>query len=206
METQEELILRAARSVFLRKGLDGARMQEIADEAGINKALLHYYFRTKEKLFLAVFNNVLNEFLPVLWENFQSDISFEQKIRSFVDIYFRLLSQNVFIPQFIISELNRDPQGLKTFADRLANEVLKPNLSKLEAQIREEIRKGTIRPIDPYNLMVNIVSMCIFPFLARPILSQLLFEGNQESFGVFLEGRKKHIPDFIMNSIKIHDI
>jgi AcrR family transcriptional regulator len=206
METQEELILRAARSVFLRKGLDGARMQEIADEAGINKALLHYYFRNKEKLFQAVFNRVLNEFLPALMENFQSDISFEQKIRSFVDIYFRLLSQNVFIPQFIIGELNRDPQGLKSFVDRLANEVLKPNFSRLEEQIRDEIQKGTIRPVDPYNLMVNIVSMCIFPFIARPILSQLLFDGNQESYAAFLEVRKKHIPDFIMNSIKIQNI
>ncbi|MFN8208524.1 MAG: TetR/AcrR family transcriptional regulator [Bacteroidales bacterium] len=206
MESQEELILRSARSVFLRKGLDGARMQEIADEAGINKALLHYYFRNKEKLFQAVFNRVLNEFLPALWENFQSDVSLEQKIRSFVEIYFRLLSQNIFIPQFIISELNRDPQGLKTFVDRLSDEVLKPSFSKLEAQIREEIRRKAIRPIDPYNLMVNIISMCIFPFLARPVLSQLLFEGKQEAYESFLEERKKHIPDFIMNSIRIQDI
>lgn len=79
----EEAILKAAHAVFLRRGFYGTRMQEIADEACINKALLHYYFRSKDKIFEAVFLDSLKIFLPQILEILDSDEPFEKKINTF---------------------------------------------------------------------------------------------------------------------------
>lgn len=201
-DSAEVQILQAAKRVFLVKGLTGARMQEIADEAGMNKALLHYYFRSKEKLFEKVFYDVLSEFMPLLGQALNVNKSIEQKMVTFAELYYRFLSENPFIPQFIIGELSRDPEGLRPLVEEILTKVIQPNFYMLVKQIAEESEKGLIRPVDPVNLIVNIVSMSIFPFLARPILSRLLFGGESEQYDHFLEERKKLIPEFIMHALK----
>jgi TetR/AcrR family transcriptional regulator len=201
-ESTELLILSAARKVFVKKGLEGARMQEIADEAGINKALLHYYFRSKDKLFKNVLNQVLSEFIPLLGQTISSDESLEQKLKGIVEIYLGMLEENSFVPQFIIGEINRDPDGLRSFVDELAGRVIEPNLSKLVLQIDQEHKKGTIRKIDPRDLIINILSLCIFPILAKPIVMQLMFKGDPEAYSLFIKNRRKHIPDFVLNSLR----
>ena len=108
----EQKILDAAKKVFVVKGMTGARMQEIADEAGINKSLLHYYFRTKEKLFEAVFQSALGEFFPKVTSYMISDISLEDKIKVFVKEYSKVLQENPFLPSFIIGEVNRNPDNI----------------------------------------------------------------------------------------------
>src|SRR4051795_1256053 len=108
----EEKILNAAKKVFLTKGLEGARMQDIADEAGINKALLHYYFRSKDKLFETIFLQVANEFLPKVFAILQSEDSLFKKIELFCAAYIDQEIETPYVPIFIIREMNRDP---KTF-------------------------------------------------------------------------------------------
>ncbi|NTW33144.1 MAG: TetR/AcrR family transcriptional regulator, partial [Bacteroidetes bacterium] len=103
----EKLILKAAKKVFIDKGFDGARMQEIADLAGINKALLHYYFRSKEKMFDAVFEDVFMQFLPEVTEVMNSEITLFDKIKTFVDVYITALLKNPHIPIFVLHELSR---------------------------------------------------------------------------------------------------
>ncbi|MCB0436733.1 MAG: TetR/AcrR family transcriptional regulator, partial [Mangrovimonas sp.] len=108
-QTIEAKILNAAESVFQRKGMDGARMQEIANEAGINKALLHYYFRSKQLLFEAVFKKAFSLLAPQLNKILNDDSSVEDKIKNFSFNYISFISEHPYLPNFIISELNRNP-------------------------------------------------------------------------------------------------
>lgn len=112
----EERILKAARTVFIEKGYNGARMQEIADKAEINKAMLHYYFRDKEKLFYQIFEIVFQEFFPMITDIIDSEMKFEDKIRQICNNYVSLFQKNPYIPLFILSEINRNPDKLQAFA------------------------------------------------------------------------------------------
>src|SRR5680860_1428715 len=104
-DNTEEKILHAAQTVFIQKGMDGARMQEIANEAGINKALLHYYFRTKQKLFEAIFKKVFKQIFPKIETFILSDLPFEEKLGVFIDNYIDLLIKNPYFPAFILKEM-----------------------------------------------------------------------------------------------------
>ena len=199
----EEIIFDAAQKVFIEKGFNGARMEEIAKEAGINKALLHYYYRTKEKLFSAIFAKVFNHFVPKIVTFIESDVSLFDKIRFFVDTYMDLILKNPYIPNFIISEINRNPDNIAELIGNIIGE--KPNnaFDKLSKVIRIEVEKGNIRPIAPEQLIVNLIGLCVFPFIARPIIQAIIFKNDKKSYQQFLENRKKEIAEFIINSIKI---
>ncbi len=193
----EQSILEAAKIVFVKKGMEGARMQEIADEAGINKALLHYYYRSKDKLFNAVFKETFFKLLPNLVDLLKSDISLFEKIRLFVQNYIDIINANPLLPSFIIHELSRNPEFVITLIKSSGvNPVYFVN------QVQEEIEKGTIEPIKPLHLIVNMLSMCIFPFVARPILQDVIFNKDKQQYEIFIQERKKEVSDFIINSIK----
>ena len=195
-DNTEEKILVAAQSVFTRKGMDGARMQEIADEAKINKALLHYYFRTKEKLFGAIFRKVFMQIVPNLMSFVHSDQPIEKKMEKFIESYIDLLQRNPYLPTFILKEMNRDPELL---ASLLRNSGVNP--AKIFVMFESEMDAGKIRRIDPRDLMVNILSMSIFPIAAKPLLSVLLFDNDKKAYDAFIESRKQSVKEFILNSI-----
>ena len=193
----EQSILEAAKVVFIKKGMEGARMQEIADEAGINKALLHYYFRSKDKLFNAVFEESFLKLLPNLVDLLKSDISLFDKIRLFVENYINIINANPLLPSFVIHELGRNPD---TVAEMIKSSGINPFY--FVNQVQEEIEKGTIEPVQPLHLIVNMLAMCIFPFVAKPILQDVIFHQDQQQFDIFIHERKKEVSDFIINSIK----
>ncbi len=193
----EEVILEAAKTVFIRKGMDGARMQEIADEAGINKALLHYYFRSKQKLFDAVFSMVLRSTFNEMREIFSGEFSVEQAVRKFADSYINTLIQNPYIPEFVIHELNKDVEALQLLVSKNL-----PDITPFLQVIEKEIAEGKIRKMDPRQLLMNTISLCIFPFVGRPIITTILFEGDSNAFYQTMERRKSDVADFILNSIK----
>ena len=193
----EEKILEAAKKVFVRKGMYGARMQEIADEAGINKALLHYYFRGKNKLFDAIFREAFQEMAPKAFDILQGDLPLDEKIKLFVSKYIDTISANPFLPLFIINEINQDPDRLGTIVDLMGG--IKDEISK---DVKVKVKAGEFRDIDPVQLFVNILAMSLFPFLAKPII-QGAFSITEEMFQEFLEERKKLIPDIILNYLKI---
>lgn len=201
--TTEHKILDAARAVFVVKGMDGARMQEIADKAGINKALLHYYFRTKERLFQCVFNSVVGTFIPKMIEVMGSELPLFTKIESLTGFYLDMLEKNPFIYQFVLSEISHNPDRIADVLDNVGGKFVYHNLNVIEKQITEEYEKGLIRKIDPRHLIVNIISMCIFPIVARPILSRLIFRGNIRDYKAFIAERRKTVPQFVIDSIKI---
>jgi TetR/AcrR family transcriptional regulator len=196
-QTTEEKILAAARKVFTRDGMAGARMQDIADEAGMNKALLHYYFRNKEKLFETIFKEATMEFLPRMNAIFAADMPLFEKIQTFCSEYIAQVTINPFIPIFLLSEVNKQPdQFLKKM---WGNQ--KPNLAPFAAQIQQEIAKGTIKPIHPLHLVMNMFGMCVFPFLGKPMIHFMSGIKDAE-FYEMMEQRKTNIPQFIIDAIK----
>lgn len=196
-QTTEQKILASARQIFMEKGMAGARMQDIADRAGINKALLHYYFRNKEKLFEHVFIEATAKFLPKLASIMTNDGALFEKIEKFIQEHITMLAENPFLPLFIVNEINKQPQTflIKIWGDK------RPPFQMLAAQIESEVKKGIIKPIDARQLMANMVSMSVFPFLARPML-QWVTQMNDEAFRQFIEERKKHVSKFIIDSIR----
>lgn len=190
-------ILEAARTIFMHKGKDGARMQEIADEAGINKALLHYYFRNKETLFLAVFGEVIRDLVPALAEIFRSDRPLLEKIAGFLKIHIGFIQANPLVPHFIISEIARNPEMIINGFKSVQEENL---IHKFRQDVNASIERGEIRPIDPLQLIVNILSLSVFPFLARPLLMSLFGIGQME-FDQLIENRKTEVSQFILNSL-----
>lgn len=193
----EALILEAAKKIFLNKGLDGARMQEIANEAKINKAMLHYYFRNKETLFRAVFMDSFAQATGRINEMFGLDIPLFEKIRLFTEHYITILKEKPYLPVFIISEIHKNP----LFIQELQKDIQLPNPEKLIQQIQEEVEKGTIIPIHPVQLILNIISLCIFPVVAGGMV-QAIGHVPPEQFDLLIEARKKEVAEFIINAIK----
>ena len=201
----EHRILEAARAVFIRRGTAGARMQEIAAEAGVNQALLHYYFRSKERLASAVFQQMASRLFPALIMTLGSDASIDRKIDMVVGLYLDNLSRNPFLPGYVISELHHHPDRIPlllagaTGVDPVA--VLPRVFGRLGEQIDECVRAGTMRPMTPQQFAANLISLCVFPFAARPMLS-MVFNLDEAGFAQFIEERRTELPRFIKNAIR----
>ncbi len=194
----EEKILDAAKHVFQSKGMDGARMQEIADKAGINKAMLHYYYRSKQKLFEAVFKNAFAIMAPKLIKIFDGEEPFFELITHFVNDYISFISKHTYIPIFIIQELNRNPEMIKEVIAEKFGKVA----NSLESKIEKLVENGEVRKISAQQLIIHIISLCVFPFLARPLLSEIL-QKDKRAYKTLMEERKTHVSEFIINAIKI---
>lgn len=195
-ETQRK-ILEAARSVFIRSGFHGARMEEIAREAGINKALLHYYYRTKDHLFQMIFADVARHMFPRIFGVLNGDASIEVKVQTVVATYMEFLEKHPQLPGFVINEMNRHEPRLQEFISSLGP----MRLDGLTAQIEEHVAAGKMRPMTTEMFMVNLVSLCIFPFMARPMLAAVLgVKGDH--FQDFIEQRKRDLPEFFLNGLR----
>jgi len=194
----ESGILEAAKRIFQQKGMDGARMQEIADEAGINKALLHYYYRSKQLLFEAVFKSAFLLLAPQLNKVLNDDSSLFDKIKNFTNNYISFVIKHPYLPNFIIQELNRNPD----FITKLTSEQHFPTIEKFKKQVQENIDAGIIKPIKTEQLLINVVALNIFPFIAAPLLKGFL-SINDEDYKQLVEDRKTEVSAFIINSIKV---
>jgi len=198
-ENTELKIIDAARKVFILKGMDGARMQEIADEAGINKALLHYYFRSKTKLFDRVFMEIFDEIAEVISKIVDESDNLEELIENFVENYISLVRSKPFVPDFVLHELNRNPQII------VRQIQLKGiNLFKFMQIIDEAVQQKTIRMVNPIHLIVNILALTIFPFVAKPIIQGFMFGGDEDLYEQFIDQRSEQVISFIKASLFIN--
>ncbi|HTE23977.1 TetR/AcrR family transcriptional regulator [Flavitalea sp.] len=197
-KSTEEKILAAAKNVFIRQGMMGARMQDIADEAGINKALLHYYFRNKEQLFDVIFMQAAGQLFPRIRMIFESDVPLFEMIERFCEDYIEIISANTYLPLFVFNEINRDPAG---FMKKINGAMGFPKPELFLQKIEKEIKKGTIKKISPLQLLLNLLSMCIFPFVAKPLLLVNL-QLDEMQFRAIMDQRKKDVARFIIDSIK----
>jgi TetR/AcrR family transcriptional regulator len=201
----EQRILDAARAVFVRRGTAGARMQEIAEEAGVNQALLHYYFRTKERLSAAVFQQMASRLFPALMQTLGSELSLDEKVDRLIALYLDNLQRSPFLPGYLLSELHHHPerveQLLASVSGRNPSDVMPPAFARLAQQIDERVRAGSMRPIRPEQFAANLISLCIFPFAARPML-RIVFGMDDRAFAEFIERRKTELPQFFRNALR----
>lgn len=192
----EEKIKDAARKVFTKKGFAATRTRDIAEEAGINLALLNYYFRSKEKLFDIVMLENMQKFMMVLHGVFNTEsTSLNEKVAAIATNYINLLKEQPNLPLFILSEIRANP-------DKLAvNMGVKKML--LESHFYKQIKESTKNKINPLHFIMNIVGLTVFPFVASPLLQSI---GNlkQLEFDKLMEERKKLIPAWIATMLGTH--
>lgn len=198
-KSTEDKIIDAARKVFITKGMDGTRMQEIADVAGINKALLHYYFRTKTKLFERVFTRAFSEVFVVLENVVETDMDFEQFLETFITQYIKLLKSKSYIPQFVIHELNRNPDLI---VKQMQNKsFIKEKLFRL---VDQAVKDKVIRPVPPVHLITNILALCIFPVVARPIITGFALDGDRKKYKKYIDERTEQVISFVKHAVLIN--
>lgn len=194
----KQRILAAAKKVFVSKGMAGARMQDIANEAGINKALLHYYFRNKDKLFETVFLDEAQKFFPKINMIFQSELPLVVKIEQFVKEYIDEMLENPYLPWFVMNEINRDPDQ---FLYKIWGKDNLPKPDKFLEQMEREMQAGSIRRVHPVHLFMHLLSLTIFPFIARPMMVRNM-RLTEKEFKLLMEQRRKEIPQFIIHAIR----
>lgn len=201
-QNTEQKILTAAMEIFVSKGKHGTKMQEIADAAGINKAMLHYYFRSKDKLFGKVFQNVFSGVFSSLHTHFENEDSFYDKLSNFVNAYVELIKTNSKLPLFIMREIQEESNELKElFANILEN--MQFNLPfKFFESTHKAIQNGEIKAVDPRQLLITVLGSSVFYFIAEPLLSVFLTNDPNYSRDRFINERKRAIVDIIFNGIK----
>jgi len=201
----ERRILDAAHAVFVRRGTAGARMQEIAAEAGVNQALLHYYFRSKEQLAQAAFARAASQFMPEVIEVLASDGELEDKVTRIVALELDHLSRVPFLPGYILGEVTHRPERARQLIVAMAGQSpddIRPRVfGKLKAQIDARVAAGAMRPIPAQTFMVNLMSLCIFPFAARPMLMAMLGL-DAAGFAQFIASRREELPAFILRGLR----
>lgn len=196
--TTEQRILEAAKKVFLLRGLDGARTEEIAKEAGINKAMLHYYFRSKERLFEVVFDSIASKIVPDLTSIIEQDVPIVVILDRIIYRYIDFISENPRVPLFLISELTKDPERIKNLLNHTQN------FSKMQdfgLKLMQEMQAGKIKQVHPLHLMLNIFSMCIFPFIAQPMIQHVM-KISDNDYALILSQRKEQVTQFIHAALR----
>ncbi|HNX87237.1 MAG TPA: TetR/AcrR family transcriptional regulator [Bacteroidales bacterium] len=194
----EDRIFEAATEVFIEKGLDGSRMQDIADRAGINKSLLHYYYRSKDKLFNTVFEMIAMKMLKKFAPVFEGNLTFEEKIRFFFKEHISFLQKNPRLPAFLLNEINRHPERIRKF---LANVNIESFYDLLYSQHKDELdRYGITRDNFP-QIMTTLASLSVFPFAAKKLLEEL-FGKVRLNFDDYIEERKTFAADFSIAALK----
>jgi len=199
-ESTEERIFEAARKVFARKGRDGTPRQEIADEAGINRALLHYYFRSKQGLFEAVFEYMFEQYMRSFDAVLEPGQPFSHLLRRFIDHYIDYAIEHEDMIRLMMGENLRGASILGEALSRAKQtEGSLPN--RLENAIRTAAKSGEIRDVDPQHTLLTIISACIHFIVMKPTV-QAMNPDAQADFAAFTEARKQHIADLLLLGLR----
>lgn len=191
----KDQILDAAYDIFMQKGINGAAIKEIADKAGVNKAMIYYYFDSKEDLFIEVFRQAVEESGLKTVAILEGNAPLFEKIHLYIDTFINDLIEQPHIPGFVMSELNRYPELL---TDIFLHEM-KYDPSKLNEQLNEAADRYEIARIDSRQLLANIISLCLGPVINKKYYSGILDIGTQEEYNAFLEERKGVIYDMTIS-------
>ncbi len=191
----ESRILEAAKVVFVRKGYEATKMGDIAAEVGISRTAMHYYFRTKETLFDAILGQLLENLLPNIDIIMEEDSTILEKMPKIMELYILSIQNNPLFPIFVVNEMNRDPEHLyRTILKE--PEKITPIL-RLREQVLEEMENGLLKKRPLIEIGSGMLSLIVFPLLARHPLTTVFFERDKEAFNEFLQNRKKLICDIM---------
>lgn len=186
----EEKILKAAEEEFLAKGYAGARTTSIASAAGVTHAMLHYYFRTKERLFEKIMEDKLEsikEILVIMLDD--NGQPFEYRLRSMIERHFDLLTKNPKLPHFMINEVYTNPDGFELISKGIMT-IASEAIIKLQKQLDMEAEKGNCRQMDALNLLLDVISLNLFPYIAYPMMEKVL-SATGKTPDEFLKQRKE---------------
>ncbi len=196
--TTREKLIETAKELFLTKGVDRVGVREIATKAGINLSLMNYYFRSKEMLFEAIFEMLINEKAQVLKQILDSEKPIEEKIREYVYSYIDILIDDPLLVSFVLSVIHRN-------TDKIANmkAIFKLyNTDIFSTQLRREAEIGRIKPIDPEQFYVSMISLILFPFSIKPLIADRN-KLDERATKLFLVERKRAVYDMLIASIKV---
>ena len=196
-ETRER-ILDAAHAVFLQKGTANSRTQEIADQAGVNKALMHYYFGTKTALADAIFERAMGTLMPLIFGILADENrSIEQKVRDITREQIAFHTARPYLAGYMVSEMHAEPQRLTAFLSKRGG----PPLDVIRRQLREGAKAGVMRAVSAEQFVVNMMGLLIFPFALRPGLSVML-NLDPSGWSAFIEERARLLPDLILAGLR----
>lgn len=197
----EELILNSAMKVFTRRGFAAARMEEIAKEAGINRALLHYYFRDKETMFNLIFETQFKEFFSGIGSILNTNKPLFEKIKEIVTHEIDVLSRHPDLPRFIITEVALQPERLIQYGQKMG---INPRqiLEIFNKQVEQEVSQGKIIQIEGRQLLMNIMSLCVYPFAAKPIVKTMM-QMDEKTFDQMMIDRRDGVYQFIIKAITL---
>ena len=188
----EEKIIASAETLFYQKGKAGCSMQDIADDAGINRTLLNYYYRSKDHLFEAVFRKALGSFVPSIASMLQSDISADEYIIAMIEKVIDAMIENPQIPIFILQELSSNPERMPQIIKEMGVDPAMA-IEKIGGQGSEKV----FGSIDPRQVIMNLMSLCIFPFAAKPVVLDILYDGDNDAYIQAMRERKKILPQLM---------
>lgn len=185
----EQKIVASAEKLFYMKGKAGTSMQDIADDAGINRTLLNYYFRSKDQLFEAVFRKAMSVFVPNLAAMLHSEMSFGEYVPKLIRTVIDAMLENPQIPIFVLQELSSNPERMPQVIREMG---IDPALAV--SKMQKENHHGTAGFSDPRQIILNLLSMCIFPFAARSVVTEILYQGDNEAYIAAMKERKEVLP------------
>ena len=183
----EKLIKDTAKRIFFAEGKLHATTQDIADAAGVNRASIHYYYRSRKILFDKVFEEALAEFhakLSLIID--QKDLPFRQLIGGLVDFLIKKSMEHPFLELFLVAEMNSNPDMIHPF---FRTEEHASRKDRLKDDIAREVAAGTMKPIQPEHFIVNMMSLVSFPFMAKPIVKTSMGL-SEEAYEKFIDERK----------------
>jgi AcrR family transcriptional regulator len=198
----EQRIKDAAVQVFMEKGMYGARMQDIADAASINKAMLHYYFRTKKKLFEIVYQEQFFRVFQSLGEIIFTDLTFEEKIPILIKKEIALFSKIPVLPLFILHEGWHNIEVIHRILEGKPIQLIRAELQK---SINDAVKRKVIRQVKAHEVLINIMSLVIYPFIAKPIITSV-FCKNEKEYHKLMKNRDQVVTQIIMQSLKPESI
>jgi AcrR family transcriptional regulator len=189
----EYRILEAAKVVFIRKGYNQATMSDIANEAGIGRTALHYYYRTKEMLFSAIFGQLMGIILPNIKRIVEEDIPVMEKIEKVIDQYIAILKENLLFPVFVISEVNRDPEHLYQVLLKDPDKICP--VVQLRKEIEEEMNRGNLRKIPLVEVLSVLIGAVVFPILLQNPFSMVFMDGDMDRYRDYIAERGAFVKD-----------
>ncbi|MET4076506.1 TetR/AcrR family transcriptional regulator [Hymenobacter sp. UYCo722] len=184
----EERIKQTAKQVFFAQGHLHATTQEIADQAGVNRALINYYFRSRDLLFQQVLQDAMSSLYDKLHLLFTAKMDFRAKIEEFIDTEINRMAAYPYLETFVIAELNRGDALAPRFPDHLRQALLGP----FSEEVQAEVRKGTLAAVTTEHFIINLMSMTAYPMLAKPIV-KMIFNHDEAAYEQSLQALKQQI-------------
>lgn len=195
-----QAILKAAEELFLEQGFEQTTTKQIAQRAGCNQALLHYYYRTKDNLFVQIFEEkakfIATHFLDI---NLTAQ-TLEERISQMVELHFELFRKNPRLVPFLLKEVLSDPVRVAPILDKIKQYMVKI-FGKIDEALHEEIEKGAARPVSTLNVILTLVSLDMAPFIIAPVLQRVL-DLTDEQLDEQLDKRKPEVVEILLRQIR----